>query len=204
MQTEIWQPVKGYENYEVSNLGRVKSLSYNNTGKEKILKPFKNNNYLYVNLLRNGNRKFFLVHRLVASAFIPNPEGFPEVNHKDEDKSNNSISNLEWCSKLYNNNYGTRNERSAAARSKAVEASKYEDFREIELRFASIQEAGRNGYFSSPVSYCCRGCFNREGNNKYKNLYWRFADESEYNIMQERQILIFMNVINNFKEKCLI
>ena len=150
------------------------------------------------------------MHRLVAEAFIQNPEGFEQVNHKDENKTNNVLGNLEFCSRSYNINYGTRNERSAAsqrnhpAKSKPVEASKYSDFREICLRFASAMEAGRNGYGFQNVSACCRGCFNREGNNKYKNLYWRYADESENAIMQERQILIFMNVINNFKQKRLI
>lgn len=212
MGTEIWRPVKGYEGlYEVSSLGYVKSLNYHRTGKEKILKPAKNKyGYLFVALYRNGKRKMSKLHRLVAEAFIPNPEGFKQVNHIDEDKTNNVVSNLEFCDCKYNNNFGTRNERSAVsqrnhpAKSKPVEASKYPDFRTIEFCFASTMEAGRNGYTFQSVSACCRGSFNREGNNKYKNLYWRYADESKNVIMQERQILIFMNVINNFKQKCLI
>lgn len=206
MKTEIWQPVKGYEGlYEVSNLGRIKSLNYNHTGKEKILKPANNGwGYLQIVLCRDGKVKHFKVHRLVAIAFLPNPEGLPEVNHKDENKSNNCVENLEWCDVKYNINYGSRNEKSAAAQSKPVEASRFSDFREIEFRFTSTREADRNGYFSSSVSACCRCCYCREGNNKYKGLYWRYADESKNAIMQERQIEIFMNVINNFKEKCLI
>lgn len=203
MKKEIWLPVKGYEElYAVSNLGRVKSLKFD---KEKILKPAKRKDgYLQVVLCKNGKMKHFLIHRLVAEAFLPNPEGLPEVNHLNENKSNNVVSNIEWCSRSYNNNYGTRTKRQAASQSKAVEASKYEDFSEIELRFPSTQEAGRNGYNQSNVSACCNGCYCSEG-NFYKGLYWRFASvgKSEYNIMQERQILIFMNVINNFKEKCL-
>lgn len=177
---EIWKPVAGYEElYAVSDLGRVKSLKY---GKEKILKPNKNGGgYLFVWLYRNGKRKMFLVHRLVASAFLPNPMGLPEVNHKDENKTNNIVSNIEWVSRWDNINYGTRNVRSAAAqrndpaKSKSVEASKFPDFSEICLRFPSTMEAERNGYKFQNVSACCRGCFNREGNNKYKNLYWRYA-----------------------------
>lgn len=176
---EEWKPIDGYEGlYEISNLGRVKSLKYN---KEKILKPGKARGYLRVCLCRNGKSKMLSVHRLVAEAFIPNPKRLPEINHKDEDKTNNVVGNLEFCSRRYNANYGTKIERQTAsqrnhpAKSKAVEASKFSDFRTIELFFASTMEADRNGYCNQAVSACCRGCFNREGNNKYKGLYWRFA-----------------------------
>lgn len=179
---EEWKPVAGYENlYSVSNLGKVKSLNYNHTGKEKILKSNKVNGYLQVTLFKNGKGKTFKVHRLVATAFLPNPEGLPEINHRNENKTNNCVSNIEWCSRRYNMRYGTRNKRQAAsmtnhpALSKAVEASKYSDFSEICLRFPSTSEAGRNGYSLSAVSRCCRGCFHREGNNKYRGLFWRFA-----------------------------
>lgn len=179
---EQWKPVEGFENYEVSNLGRVKSLNYNRTGIEKVLKSQKRRDgYLQVGLRKDGKLKMFLVHRLVSTAFIPNPLGLPEVNHRDEVKTNNCVSNLEFCDCKYNINYGTRNERIASAHinhpafSKAVEASKYPDFRTIELRFVSTMEADRNGYGQGNVAACCRGCFNREGNNRYKNLYWRFA-----------------------------
>ena len=174
---EEWKPVEGFEGlYEVSSLGRVKSLNYNHTGKEKILRHRKcRNGYLLVDLCRDGKRKTLLIHRLVAIAFLTNPEGLPEVNHKDEVKINNCVNNLEWVSKSYNNNFGTRNERMAAAKSKAVEASKYSDFRTIELRFSSTAEAGRNGFHQGDVAACCNGRFNREGNNRYKNLYWRYA-----------------------------
>ena len=158
---EQWKPVEGYEGlYEISNLGRVKSLNYNRTGVEKVLKPE--------------------IHRLVSTAFIPNPLGLPEVNHKDENPSNNVVGNIEWCNRLYNNNFGTRNKRAAAsmtnhpALSMTVEASKYPDFSEICLRFPSTSEAGRNGYCSQNVSKCCNGCYCSKG-NFYKNLYWRYA-----------------------------
>lgn len=166
---EIWKPIKGYEEfYAVSNLGKVKSLKY---GKEKILKPRKVKGYLYVALCKDGKVKNFRVHRLVAEAFIPNPMGLPEINHKDEVKNNNCVENLEWSTREHNINYGSRTERT----SKPVEASKFPDFRTIELRFVSTAEAGRNGYNQSNVSCCCNGCYNREGNNRYKNLYWRYA-----------------------------
>ena len=85
---EIWKDIIGYEGrYQVSNLGRVKSLNYNNTNKEKILKPKKENNgYLRVNLSKNGKAKMYSVHRLVAIVYIPNPENKETVNHKNENK----------------------------------------------------------------------------------------------------------------------
>lgn len=106
---EIWRDVDGYENiYKVSNIGNIKSLNYKNTKKEKLLKQcVDKGGYLRVTLSKNGKEKLKIVHRLIAKAFIPNPNNLPEVNHKDEDKTNNKINNLEWCDRLYNVNYGT-------------------------------------------------------------------------------------------------
>ena len=103
---EEWRAVPGYEGlYEVSNKGNVKSLI-----KNKIIKCFINRcGYRLVGLSKNGIRKKITIHRLVAQVFIPNPDNLPEVNHLDEDKSNNSVDNLEWCDRKYNNNYGTAN-----------------------------------------------------------------------------------------------
>lgn len=110
---EEWRPIYGYEGlYEVSSYGRVRSLDryeVNNLGykrllKGKILSPGIRKDGYFVVSLRN---KMFRVHRLVAQAFIPNPDELPQVNHKDEDKSNNNVDNLEWCDSKYNNNYGT-------------------------------------------------------------------------------------------------
>lgn len=99
--------------YQVSNLGRVKSLNYRRTGKEKILKQKTNKKgYKNVNLSNNTNKKMFLVHRLVAYMFIPNNNKEKwQINHKDENPSNNCIKNLEWCTNEYNQNYGGHNER---------------------------------------------------------------------------------------------
>jgi hypothetical protein len=117
---EEWRPIPAYEGlYEVSNLGRVKSLrrtvkrgiSYN-TVPERILKPFPHRDgYELVKLCKNSNEKTVKVHRLVAESFLNNPRDLPEVNHKDENKGNNNSDNLEWCTRCYNNNYGTRKER---------------------------------------------------------------------------------------------
>lgn len=103
----ITMKIKGYENYEVRPNGEVI-----NTKSGKILKPQKNTRgYLQVGLSKDGTKKHFLIHRLVAEAFIPNPLNLPCVNHRDENKTNNCISNLEWCTYEYNNNYGTRTEK---------------------------------------------------------------------------------------------
>lgn len=111
---EIWKDISGYEGlYQVSNLGNVKRLErICNDGrivKEKTMKTtIANNNYKMVIFEINSVRKGFLVHRLVAQAFIPNPDNLPQINHKDENKLNNCVDNLEWCSAKYNNNYGSK------------------------------------------------------------------------------------------------
>lgn len=111
---EQWKSIAGYEGlYEVSNLGRVRSLKF---GKTKILKPGRvGGGYLIVKLLKDCIRKNMKVHRLVAEAFIPNPNKLKTVNHKDEDKTNNNVNNLEWMTLADNLNYGTRNKRTAEA-----------------------------------------------------------------------------------------
>ena len=116
---EIWKPIKGYEGfYEVSNLGRVRSLDRteyirNKAGgitarqkRGKILKPHLDSRGCYLHVGLRG--KSTNVHRIVAKTFIDNPNGYPEVNHKDEDKTNNAVTNLEWCDHKYNNNYGSK------------------------------------------------------------------------------------------------
>lgn len=102
---EEWKDVKGYEGiYQVSNLGRIKSLKNN-----KIRKNVKDKiGYERIMLSKNNKIKLHYIHRLVAEAFIPNPNNLPQVNHKDEIKSNNIANNLEWCTQEYNNIYGNR------------------------------------------------------------------------------------------------
>lgn len=103
---EIWKPIKGYETlYKVSNLGNVKSIYYNRKGIEYLVAQDLRRGYLRVALIKNGIRKYYSVHRLVAEAFIPNPNNLPCINHKDENKQNNKMDNLEWCTHSYNKMY---------------------------------------------------------------------------------------------------
>lgn len=115
---ETWRPIKGYENYLVSDFGRVMSLDKTVIRKDRgklrckgtyIRYSTSADGYLRVNLSSNGYKKCFGVHRLVALAFIPNPDNLPTINHKNEDKTDNRVENLEWCNYIYNANYGTRN-----------------------------------------------------------------------------------------------
>ena len=106
MKEEVWKPIKDYEGlYEISNLGRVKSLNYKRTGKEKILKNTENSKgYLIVCLTKNEKRKQFKIHRLVAEAFIPNPEDKPCIDHINTIKNDNRVENLRWVTNEENNN----------------------------------------------------------------------------------------------------
>ena len=193
---EIFLDVEGYEGlYQVSNLGNVKSLNYSKTKKEKLLKPAIRNGYLKVDLCKNKTRKTYSVHRLVAIAFIQNPHNFPCINHKDENKQNNVVSNLEWCSYKYNLEYNngkkrrgkaisksnTNNPKHSKAVAKALtnnpKISKavgaFKDGKLV-MTFPSTKEAHRQGYNSGAVVACCRNCFNRLGNNVYKGYEWRY------------------------------
>jgi hypothetical protein len=123
---EIWKAVKGYEGlYEVSSLGNVRSLDrviksrHNGTTvrKGRTLTPFyeENKGYYQVKLTKMGKSKTHRIHRLVALAFLENPFNCSDINHKDEVKTNNNVNNLEWCTRKYNNNYGTKPERTRKA-----------------------------------------------------------------------------------------
>ena len=151
---EIWKSVVNYPNYMVSNLGRIKSLGNGSTRREKFLKNQKDRcGYSYIGLNKKNKRKKFSIHRLVAEAFIPNPNNLPEVNHKDENKTNNFVyvnedgsvdldkSNLEWCDKQYNANYGTRIKRINSKIKKPV--IQMNEKGEIIRLFEGLRECGR-------------------------------------------------------------
>ena len=185
---EVWKDIKGYEGlYQVSNLGRVKSLQRTCKGghnctrivKEKILKQCYcgiDRDYLNVKLCKDSKIKTIQVHRLVAQAFIPNPDNLPQVNHKNEfEKWNNSVDNLEWCTAKYNNNYGTRIIRATKNRDyiKKVKNTNYKlagiksglsrskkvyqydmQYNLIKIWGSSV-ECGKDIYIQSCVNACC-------------------------------------------------
>ena len=173
MEKEIWKDIEGYEGYYmVSNLGNVKSLNYNGTDKEGILKPYDMGyDYLYVKLYKDGKKKWYRIHRLVATAFCENPHEFKEVNHIDEDRTNNCADNLEWCSREYNNNYGTRNQRVAEKLSKPVIAINKKTG--LILEFSSAHEAERKtGIDPGNIIRCCKGKRNSAG-----GFYWMYVQK---------------------------
>lgn len=160
---EIWKDIEGYDGlYKISNMGNVKSLKY---GKERILKPAKVDGYLRVCLCKNSKYKWFKIHRLVAEAFLDNPYNLPEVNHKDEDKSNNNVDNLEWCSRQYNINYGTGHQRSTETQtngSKSKTVYQYTLDGVLVAEYPSIMEAQRQlGFNQGYICNCCNGRFNK-------------------------------------------
>jgi hypothetical protein len=164
---EMWKDIKGYEGlYMISTVGRVKSLIYN---KEKILKPGADScGYLQVGLCKDGNKVYYLVHRLVAQAFIANPENLPEVNHKDETRKNN-VENLEWCSHIYNSNYGTRVQRIAESHKKQVLQYTLEGAL-INIFDSAKTAAEKIGLYRTSISKCCSGVYNSAG-----GFVWKFA-----------------------------
>ena len=164
---EEWRDIEEYYGlYQISNLGRIKSLNYRRTGKEKILKPVNTNDYFTIELCKEGNRKRHRVHRLVALHFIPNPNNYPMVNHRNEIKTDNQVGNLEWCDAKYNNNYGTRTERSAEKLSKQVLCI------ETGVIYPSTHQVERQlGFRQQYISQCCNG--------KYKQAYrlhWKYVN----------------------------
>ena len=184
---ENWKDIENYEGfYQVSNLGRVRSLErdiYYPNGtvhhlKEKILASnLDRHGYQYVNLYKNGEGKKMLVHRLVAMAFIPNPENNPQVNHKDENPLNNFVENLEWCTASYNTNYGTRNERMIQNR-RSYKLGNHPQAKsvfceELNKTFDCAKRAGEElGIDVSSIVKVCKAKAKIAG-----KLHWKYADD---------------------------
>lgn len=187
-----WRAIPGYEDmYEVSSGGAVRALPRIDAGgffrQGKLLQPYaQKSGYLNVKLRnRNGERQAFGVHRLVAAAFLPNPDGLPQVNHKDEVKTNNGVSNLEWCSVDYNLNFKNgrtkrRNTLKANANNtkhlKALAKAQRMPVVQLTLdgqlvkRWPSAYAAGKAGYGMPGINDCCH--HKRNTNHGYK---WEFA-----------------------------
>lgn len=164
--------VKGYTDYFIDEYGNVYSLKTH-----KYLSQEKGKDgYYYVQLCENGKRKRVSVHRLVAETFIDNPCNFPMVNHKDENRENNKVNNLEWCTEKYNTNYGNARVKQAKAVSKAVVCIETGEV------FCSQKEAGQ----IMKVAYqhicdCCKGKKQTCG-----GYHWRYANREEAEKALER------------------
>lgn len=179
---EIWR-IAVYDSevfeglYKVSNLGKILSLNYRNTGKPELMNPGETKDgYLRVFLSKNGEDKMCLVHRLVAQTFLPNPENKPCINHKIEGKKGKKInmvffnkdgtidkekSTIEWATYKENNNYGTHNEKVSDAQinnpNKSKKVLQLSLDGELIREWPSTRECGRNGFNQSEVAKCCRG-----------------------------------------------
>lgn len=199
---EEWRPVIGFDNYEVSNTGKVRSISHWRKSKAnsmawhkgKILKSHRNNSgYLRVGLQCNAKTYIVLIHRLVAEAFIPNPNNLPEINHLDENKNNNNVSNLEWSTASHNINWGTRNERVASKMERPIVMIRLSDNKETV--FKSITEARKLGF--SPGNDLYR---KNKKNIRYDGFCWKYADDKDFVIPRYKSLkksIVGKSVIDN-------
>ena len=188
---EIWKDIVGYEGYyQVSNFGNVRSLDRyvkNQMGtlslrKGKITKQrYDKDGYKQVYLCKHGNVKYYFVHRLVAEAFITNPNNYPIINHKDEVKDNNCVDNLEWCTVKYNTNYGNCPQNiSKGLKGKHInrpDISKsvlqFTKDGKLVCEYPSAKEAYRQtGIKYQNISCCCRGC----GQKSAGGYIWKFKN----------------------------
>ena len=168
MKKEVWRNILGSNNrYEVSNLGRIR-----NTRTLHIRKLVKyKEGYLQINLpLFNKGLHTYKVHRIVAQSFIPNPNNYKNINHKNEVKTDNRVENLEWCTTKYNNLYGTRLAHVASKLNKPVR--QINKFGEVVRIFNSIKDVSSYGFDKGAVSHCCL----KDKNYKtHKGYYWEFV-----------------------------
>lgn len=186
-----WRPIEGFEGlYEVSNIGNVRSLNYRHTGEAKILRPGGNKGYLNINLWKNGKRYIKTVHRLVANAFIPNPENKPQVNHIDGDKTNNRVNNLEWVTNrenqlhAYNIGLHVTTEESRKKLSEARKGEKNPKAKQVicittrEVFDYMAEGAKKYNVNAGNISDCCRGKRKSAGKHPVtgEKLKWQFKE----------------------------
>lgn len=163
---EVWKPVPNYEDlYEVSNTGKIRSLCGRYGHLNELKQCIGSKGYLLVTLCRKGKQKTTNVHRIVATVFIPNPNGYPCINHKDLNKQNNMVNNLEWCSYTHNNTFAERAKRSGEKRGLPVKCV------ETGAVFYCAYEASRKtGIRQSGISMCCNGKLKTSG-----GFHWTFV-----------------------------
>ena len=148
----MFEKIKDLPQYEINTEGQIR-----NSNKHILSQSISNNGYYRVHLCKDGKAKWYAVHKLVAQTFIPNPLHLPEVNHKDENKLNNKVSNLEWCSSEYNKNYGTRNARISKAQTNNNLSQPVKCI-ETNVIYPSIMEAQRQtGIFNTAIGKVCKG-----------------------------------------------
>lgn len=185
---EIWKPIPDYEGYyEISNTGKIRSITRTTTskdgktrtyiGKEKSLGVM--NGYLITVLSKKGINKTYMVHRLVAEVFLPNPNNLPCVNHKDEDRLNNNVNNLEWCTYKYNNNYGNHNEKVSQALKQSkqhpilmCDKNTHEPIKE----FSDARTAAKE--LNSPNSYSNIYQVLKGNRQTALNYWWKYKDNT--------------------------
>lgn len=180
MEEEIWKDVIGFEGkYQVSNFGNVRSLNYDRSHKIKnmSLTYNKNNGYLELKFHIRPKCYYKIVHRLVAEAFIPNPDNLPEVNHKDENKKNNCVDNLEWCTGKYNVNYGTGHKRATKNIIKTL--GRCVQCIETGEVFRTMADAGRK-YNINPGNIG-NACIYRNYTPTAGGYHWKYITLEEYN-----------------------
>lgn len=174
MENIVWKQCADYPKYEVNNIGDVRNIST-----KKNIAPHVYRGYYSVGLWNGHKRHLVKVHRLVAIAFIDNPYNLPQVNHKDEVKTNNNANNLEWCSCSYNSKYGTRNSRMLKARRLKQGPKMEKAVKQFDIdgsfiaEYKSICEASRvTGLDFSNISKCCRdNCYNKT----FGGFIWKFS-----------------------------